>query len=134
MSGEARMARGALRLGALALPVAAGIGYAARGRAGAIGAGLGVAIAVANFAVAGAIAAIAGRRSALAAAMVGLPSYTVRMAAVLALLAGLQGREFLDVTAFAVAFGAGIVAVLAYECALWAKTPWVGMTFVEEKP
>lgn len=134
MSGEARMARGALRLGALGLPVAAGTGYVARGRAGAIGAALGLAVVVANFAVAGAAAALAGRRSALGAAMVALPSYALRMGAVLALMAALEGREFLDGPAFAIAFGAAVAAVLVYECALWAKTPWVGMTFAKEKP
>lgn len=128
------MGWGALRLGALAVPAAAAIGGWLRGAEGAAGAAIGVAIVVANFAVAAAVSALAGRRTAYAAAFVGLPSYAIRMLVILGTMAALQGRAFLDRSAFAVGFGAAVAAVLAYECVLWARTPWAGLAFGKEQP
>jgi len=127
------MARGALLLGAVLAPVASGAAYLARGGEGAAAAALAVAVAVGNFAVAAAISAFAGRRSPIVAAYVGLPSYVVRMPIVLAILALLRGRSFVDEPSLFVAFAVAVAATLAYEANLWRRTPWIALTFGETR-
>lgn len=127
------MARAALGVGAAAVPPACALAYALRGGAGAASAAIALGIAVANFAAAGVASAVAGRRAPMLAAFLGLPSYTLRMAVVLASLAALRGRSFIDAPTFALVFGAGVAAILACGCVLWARTPWLALTLREER-
>jgi hypothetical protein len=41
--------------------------------------------------------------------------------------------ESIDHPTFAVTFGAGVVALLAFECRLFAKTPWLAHAFSTTK-
>lgn len=127
------MARGALWLGVALAPVASGAAFVLRGTEGAVAAAFAVAVAVGNFAIAGAISALAGRRSPIAAAYVGLPSYVVRMPVVLAILAALREWSFIDEPSLIITFASGVVATLVYEAVLWRRTPWIALTFGETR-
>lgn len=129
MSGERRMVTGALRWGGAALPVVTGIAYVVRGGDGAAAAAIALAIVLANFAAAGVVSAIAGRRNPVLAAFVGMPSYAIRMPLVLVALVALDGRSFIDEPTFAAVFGAGVAGILGYEWVLWKRTPWLALTF-----
>ena len=127
------MAKGALWLGAFLAPIAGGAAFVLRGTEGAVAAAFAIALAVGNFAIAGAISSFAGRRSPIAAAYVGLPSYIVRMPVVLGILVGLREWSFIDEPSLIVAFAAGVAATLAYEAVLWKRTPWIALTFGETR-
>jgi hypothetical protein len=119
--------------GAVALPVVTGLAFVARGRAGALAAALASTLVLANFAVAGLTLVWAARRQPVMFPAVAMPSYAFRMLGMLLALKFLKGVDAIDHTTFAVAFGAGVVALLAYECRLYAKTPWLALTFDSTK-
>ena len=55
------------------------------------------------------------------------------MGAMLAAFNFLHGVDVIDHAAFALTFGLGVVALLAYECRLYARTPWLALTFSSTK-
>lgn len=119
--------------GLAALPVAAGVALLARGADGALGAILALSLILANFAVAGLTLAWAGRRNAVLFPAVAMPSYVVRMLGILVAMNFLKGVAFIDHPTFAVTFGVGVVALLAFECRLYARTPWLALAFSTTK-
>ena len=129
MSGEGSMVRGGLLAGALALPVVAGIATLIRGAPGGLAAVAAVALVLANFAVAGYVLAYAARRSKTMFPAVAMPSYALRMFGVLMAMKYLHDVAAIDRPTFAITFGLGVVALLAYECRLYVKTPWLALTF-----
>ena len=128
-----RMAKGALMWGAAAAMPAAGIAYVVRGRNGALSTLIALGIVLANAAAAAIVSAFAGKRSALGAAAISMPSFAVRMAAILAALGMLKNASFVDEPTFALTFGLAVTAVLHMEAKAWKRTPWVAMTF-DKKP
>jgi hypothetical protein len=129
MSGEGRMVRGGLLAGALALPIMAGLATALRGSHGGLAAITALALVLANFAVAGYTLVFAARRSKTMFPAVALPSYAFRMLGVLMAMKYLHDVPAIDRPTFAITFGVGVAALLAYECWLYAKTPWLALTF-----
>lgn len=127
------MARGALYLGVVLAPIASGTAFILRGTEGAVAAAFAVAVAVGNFAIAAAISVIAGRRSPVASAYVGLPSYMVRMPVVLGVLVALREQSFIDEPSLLITFAAGVAVTLAYEAVLWRRTPWIALAFGETR-
>ncbi len=123
------MVRGGLRAGMLATPVVAGIAFAVRGSEGALAAVAAVGIVLANFAVSGFVLEWAARGGRFYYPAMAMPSYAIRMAGVLAALAALRGVDSIDHPTFAVTFGLGVAALLAYECRLYTKTPWLALAF-----
>lgn len=125
------MVRGALAWGAAAAAPATALAYVLRGSRGAASVAIAVGLVLANTALAAGATAIAGRISATAAMFVSLPSFGVRMLGILAALAALKGRSFIDRPAFALAFGVAVTAVIAFEAVRWSRTPWIGLTLNE---
>lgn len=132
-NGELRMVRGALLVVAAATPPAAAIAWLARGPNGAISAVIAVAIVLANAFVSAAILAVAVKRSILMGPSLQMPSYTFRMAGILFVLAKLRNASFIDVPTFAACFAAAVVATLAAEARVFKRTPWVALTFLNQK-
>lgn len=124
---EGRIVRGAVVTTALVTPIAIAVGWLTAGGAGAIGAGLGMAIAVAFFSVTVIVARIAGRISSDLMLPATLASYLLKMAALGAGLYLLRDTTAFDHQAFALAVLAGTVVFLAAELrfALRAKIPYV---------
>ena len=133
MSGEGRMVRGGMIAAGLALPVAAALALAFRGTAGALGASAAIALVLANFAVAGLTLAWTARRAPVMFPAVAMPSYAFRMIGVFLAMKFLRGTQAIDHPTFAITFGLGVVALLAFECRLYAKTPWLALTFSPTK-
>jgi len=129
MSGEARMIRGGMLAGLAVTPVVCALAFLARGSSGALGSLIAVALLLGNFAVAGAILILAARRSAIMFPVVAMPSYLIRILGLLVAANVLRHTSVIDHPTFAVTFGIGIVALLAYECRLYARTPWLALTF-----
>jgi hypothetical protein len=51
------------------------------------------------------------------------------MLAVLMAMKALKETDAIHHPTFAIAFGLGVVALLAYEWRLYARTPWLALTF-----
>lgn len=134
MSGEARIVRGALTWGALATPPVAGLAFLVRGAGGALSVAVASAIVLANAGLAAGASALAGRASTMSAAMVALPSFAVRMIAIVLVLGWLQTVPSIDRPVFAFAFAAWVTAVLALEARGWKRTPWLVTTFGPTNP
>jgi uncharacterized membrane protein len=109
-------------------------GWAIRGTEGALAVVAALAIVVVNLAVSGLALTIAARRSPAMFPMIALPSYAVRMLAVFAAMGAAHASRAIDGTVFSIAFAAGLVVVLTYECLLWARTPWLALEFGKELP
>jgi hypothetical protein len=131
MSGEMRMVRDALFLGALAAPVAAAAAYLARGLDGALSAFVALGIVLGNAALSAAASAIAGRRSASTAAAVALPSFAFRMLGIFVAMALLARAPFVDRPTFALTFGVAVAVVIALEARTWKRTPWIALSLKE---
>jgi hypothetical protein len=129
MSGEARMIRGGMIAGLAVTPLVCGAAFLVRGSTGALGALIAVGLLLGNFAVAGVILILAARRSSIMFPAVAMPSYVLRILGLLVAANVLRHTSVIDHPTFAVTFGMGIVALLAYECRLYAKTPWLALTF-----
>ncbi|MCA1833508.1 MAG: hypothetical protein ABR548_13935 [Actinomycetota bacterium] len=133
MSGEGRMVRGGTLATIVVLPLAALLALVFRGTPGALAAAIAIALVLANFAVAGLALVWVARRAPVMFPAVAMPSYAVRMIGVFLAMKFLRGTDAIDHPTFAVTFGAGIVALLAYECWLYTKTPWLALTFSPKK-
>lgn len=127
------MVRAGMVAGSAAVPVAAFVALLVRGTEGALGAAVAGGLVLANFAVAGLALAWAARRNAALFPAIAMPSYVIRMLGVLATVKALKGATFIDHPTFAVTFAAGVVALLAYECRLYVKTPWLALAFSTTK-
>ena len=133
MSAEARMVRPAVLWSVAASVPVVGIAYAARGNHGAASAAVAIGIVLLNALAAAAISAWAGRLHSLAAGFVSLPSFAVRMGAILVALAALKNASFIDRPTFALTFGAAVTAVLVLEARGYVRTPWLALTFDKKK-
>jgi hypothetical protein len=125
---------GALRAGAVVLVPASIAAWMVRGPAGALAALVALGIVVANIAVSGVTLMLAARRAPENYPMIALPSYGVRMFAVFAAMAAAHATDAIDPGTFAITFALGVVVILAYECFLWARTPWLALEFGKERP
>jgi len=133
MSGETRMLRHALLWSVVAAGPVVGIAAGVRGSSGAASAAIAIGIVLANAAVAAGISAFVGRRHSLAAGFVSLPSFALRMGAILAALAALKNASFIDRPTFALTFGLAVTAVLVLEARSFKRTPWLALTFEQKK-
>ena len=133
MRGEGRLISGALRAGAVALVPATAIAWIVRGTGGALAAMIALALVVANIAVSGLVLLIAARRAPENYPMIALPSYALRMAGVFAVMGAVYASGSIDQPTFTVTFALGVVGILAYECVLWARTPWLALEFGKER-
>jgi len=132
--GESRLIIGAFRAGGIALVPAVGIAWAVRGGSGALAALVALGIVVANIAVSGLVLLAAAKRSPENFPMIAMPSYALRMVAVFAAMAAAHTTSAIDAPTFTITFAAGVVVILAYECFLWARTPWLALEFGKELP
>jgi hypothetical protein len=131
--GELNIVRPAVLWGgASALPAAA-VAYLIRGRTGAYSALIAVGIVLLNALLAGVVSEFAGRVHGLASGFIALPSFFVRMGAILASLTALKGASFIDKPTFALSFGAAITVVLGLEARSFKRTPWLVKTFGIDK-
>ena len=108
--------------------------FAVRGTEGALAVVAALAIVVANFAVSGFALMIASRKAPVGGlTMVGLPSYAIRMVGVFVAMGAAYSSSRIDDMTFTIAFTAGLVGILIYECLLWARTPWLAIEFGKER-
>lgn len=133
MSGEGRMAWAVLRAGLLAAPVVTGLAYAVRGGSGAASAAAALALVLANALIAAWMLAWAAKRQPVYFPLIAMPSYVVRIGGMFLLLAKLRAAEWIDVPAFAIVFGWGVLGSLVIEWRIWSRTPWIAMTFGEQR-
>ena len=124
MRGEGRLIVGAFRAGGIAAVPATIVAWALRGTDGALAALIALGLVVANIAVSGLVLLSAARRSPENYPMIALPSYALRMAGVFAVMGAVYTGDFADEPTFTVTFALGVIAILTYECVLWARTPW----------
>jgi len=132
--GDGRLITGALRAGIVLCVPATIVAWAVRGRAGALAVVVALAIVVANLAVSALVLLIAARRAPSNYPFIAMPSYAFRMFAVFAAMAAAHSTRAIDPVTFAVAFAGGVAIILAYECVLWARTPWLALEFGKELP
>ena len=135
MKAEGRLVWGALRAGASLVVPGSAIGYLARGVEGAVAVAAALAIVVGNLAASGLVLMLASKGSAVGGlAVTALPSYAIRMVAVFAAMGAAYASSHIDEMTFTISFAAGLVAILVYECLLWARTPWLALEFGKERP
>jgi hypothetical protein len=133
MSGETRMMKYAVLWSLVAAVPAIGIAFAARGRSGAASAAIAIGIVLINAILAAVFSSAAGRLHSLAAGFVSLPSFAIRMAAILVALAALKNASFIDRPTFALTFGVAVTAVLVLEARGYVRTPWLAITLDRKK-
>ncbi|MBI4728975.1 MAG: hypothetical protein HY775_05670 [Acidobacteria bacterium] len=126
------MVRAAIRAGAASLVPVTGVALLVRGASGAAAAALALALVVANFALSGAALDAAARRWPLSFPAVALPSYAFRMAGLFVAMSLVKSSPA-DPIVFAIVFCAAVAGLVAYECVVWARTPWLALTLSEEK-
>lgn len=134
MRGETRLIQGALRAGGVAVVPATAIAFLVRGTEGALAVVLALAIVVGNLVVFGLIMLFAARVFPDSAPAFAIPSYAFRMIGVFTAMAAVRSTNAIDQTTFFVAFAVGLAGILAYECFIWARTPWLALDFVKERP
>jgi hypothetical protein len=132
--GQGRLIWGAIRAGAIALPPAALTAWALRGPEGVAAVAAALGLVVANIVASGLVLMLAARRAPESYPAIALPSYALRMAAVFVAMGYILSLPGIDEATFAVSFGAGLVWILAYECVVWARTPWLAIEFGKEHP
>jgi hypothetical protein len=123
--GQGRLIWGAVRAGAIALPPAALTAWALRGPEGVAAVAAALGLVVANIVASALVLTIAARRAPESYPAVALPSYALRMAAVFVAMGYILSLP---------GIGAGLVWILAYECVVWARTPWLAIEFGKEHP
>ena len=133
MKAEGRLVWGALRAGALLLIPGTIVGFALRGSGGAFAVAAALAIVVGNLAASGFALMLTAKRPVGGLSAVALPSYAIRMVAVFVAMGAAYSNRHIDHPTFTVAFTAGVVAILVYECLLWARTPWLAIEFGKER-
>lgn len=134
MRGEGRLILGACRAGGIAVVPAAVIAYVVRGTPGALAAVVALGIVVGNLVVSGAVLFITARRLPDSYPMIAMPSYGLRMVAVFAAMGAAYSTDAIDPVTFSIVFAAGLAGILAYECVLFARTPWLALEFAKERP
>jgi hypothetical protein len=132
--GEGRLILGAFRAGGILLVPAAAVAWAVRGSAGALAVVVALGIVVANIAVSGLVLLVAARRAPSNYPFIAMPSYALRMAAVFGAMGAVYTSHAIDAPTFTVTFALGVIAILSYECFLWARTPWLALEFSKELP
>jgi hypothetical protein len=133
MSGETRMVKHAVVWCLVAAVPVVGIAFAARGRSGAESAAIAIGIVLINAILAAVFSSAAGRLHSLAAGFVSLPSFAIRMGAILIALAALKNASFIDRPTFALTFGVAVTAVLVLEARGYVRTPWLAITLDQKK-
>jgi hypothetical protein len=134
VKAEGRLVWGALRAGALLLVPGAAVAFAVRGLEGALAVVAALAIVVGNLAASGFALMLASRREPVGGlSVVALPSYAIRMVAVFVAMGAVYSSSRIDHMTFTIAFSAGLVGILIYECMLWARTPWLAIEFGKER-
>lgn len=133
MSGEFRLVRGALAWGGIAAAAGAVVVYPLRGAEASASVLLAAAIALGNAGAAAGLSALAGRVTSLGPALVAVPSFLVRMLGIVATLAALRARPFVDEPVFASSFGVAVTLVLVWEVARWKRIPWLALTLEEHR-
>ncbi len=134
MRGEGLLIVGAVRAGAVAALPGVALAFAFRGTPGALAVLVALGIVVANLVVSGLILLIAARRLPDSYPMFAMPSYVVRMMLVFGAMAAVRSTSAIDPTTFALTFAIGLTGILAYECQLWSRTPWLALEFIKERP
>jgi hypothetical protein len=127
------MVRAGLLAGAAATPVVVLVAGLVRGVEGIVAAVAALGLVLANFAVSGAALAYAAKRNKILFPAIAMPSYAFRMLAMLMAMKAFREIDMIDVPAFAITFSVGVVALLAYECWIYTKTPWLALTFSPTK-
>jgi hypothetical protein len=122
-----------VRAGAFAALPGTALAFAFRGTPGALAALIALGLVVANVAVSGLVLLVAARRSPENYPMIALPSYALRMGGVFAVMGAVYAGGSIDQPTFTVTFALGLVGILAYECFLWARTPWLALEFAKER-
>jgi hypothetical protein len=56
------------------------------------------------------------------------------MVGVFAAMGAAFSTDAIDPVTFSITFAAGLTGILAYECVLWARTPWLALEFAKERP
>lgn len=133
MSGEGRMAWGVLRAGLLAAPVVTCLAFLIQGGNGAASAATAIALVLANALSAAWILVWAAKRQPVYFPAIAMPSYAIRMGGMLFALAKLRGAAWIDVPTFAIVFGWGVLGSLFVEWRIWSRTPWIALTFNEQR-
>jgi hypothetical protein len=133
MSGETRMVKHAVVWCLVAALPVIGIAFAARGGSGAASAGIAIGIVLTNAVLAAVFSSAAGRIHSLAAGFISLPSFAIRMGAILVALAALKNASFIDRPTFALTFGVAVTAVLVLEARGYIRTPWLAINFDRKK-
>lgn len=134
MRGESRLISGALRAGGVAVVPATAIAFLVRGTEGALAVIAALAIVVGNLVAFGLIMMLAARVFPDAAPAFAIPSYAFRMIGVFLAMAAVHSTSAIDPPTFFVTFAVGLAGILAYECVIWARTPWLALDFVKEQP
>jgi hypothetical protein len=133
MSGEGRMAWGVLRAALLAAPFVTGLAFLVRGGNGGASAATALALVLANALSAAWMLVWAAKRQPVYFPMIAMPSYVVRMGGMLFALAKLRSADWIDVPTFAIVFGWGVLGSLVIEWRIWSRTPWIALTFGEQR-
>ena len=132
--------RRVLRWGGVVLvgstPAVAGLGHLAAGQAGLLGALMGWGIAVAFLGGTAAMALVTARMSPATLGVSVLGSWLIKVVILIAILAALRAADFYDRMAFAISLLVGIVATLALEAIIVARTrvPYLETDSPEESP
>jgi ATP synthase protein I len=119
---DARIVRGAIAATALAAPIAIGIAWLVAGPKGALGAGLGMALAAAFFSVTIVVVAWAGRVSPDLMLPSALATYTVKLIVLGLVMLWFRDTTAFDRGAFALAVVGGTVVYLAAELRIAARS------------
>ena len=130
---EATMVRAAVRVGLPALALATLLAGVVRGVGGAVTAAGVVALVLADFAVTGRTLGWGARRGLAALQAVALGGFVARMIVLTTLIVALHDSPVIDVPVLALAGGAAIVALLAYEVRFVLNTPQLHWLTTEER-
>lgn len=133
MSGEYRIARGALAWCALATPLAAIVAALIRGAHGALSVAIAAGLVMGNTVVAVAISSFAGRTSKVGSAMVALPSYAIRISILAGLLALFAQQPYVDKQVFSATFVVALAGLLTLQARTMRRTPWLALTFAPKE-
>ena len=132
ISGEYRMVRDALKLGLIALPFGAIIGFFVKDVRGAASVVVALVLVLLNIAVSAWIVTFAGRKNPLMAAGVALPSYVTRMAMMTFGMWLLLKAPFVDKGTFLASICVAVAGTLAMEARTYKRTPWAALTLMHD--
>lgn len=133
MSGEGRMVWAVLRAGLVAAPVVTGLAFLIRGADGAASSATAIALVLANALIAAWMLVWAAKRQPVYFPLIAMPSYVLRIGGMFLLLAKLRVADWIDVPTFAIVFGWGVLGSLVVEWRIWSRTPWIALTFGEQR-